>query len=151
VGGKRKQSPVLFDAYQQFAEGMISFVQGILSPRGSPAFKAHYAKAMGHLERAYQRDSTYFVSAIWWIFAETNVGNLIGANTVIRRLAPRRGSMSPYERALYDYSVSFAFGTPEQRYRLDRMLVAFARRASSSTARRATLSSQEGRGKPWGN
>jgi tetratricopeptide (TPR) repeat protein len=34
--------------------------------------------------------------------------------------------MSPYEQTLYDYVVAFSSGTPEQRYQIDRKLVAFA-------------------------
>jgi tetratricopeptide (TPR) repeat protein len=124
--GNASTPPVRFDAYQAFADGMTSFIKGIQSPRGGPVFAAHYALALASLERAYRLDSTYFAPAIWWIFARTNIGDLIGADSVIRALAPRRASMSPYDGTLYDYAAAFAEGTPERRYQLDRTLVTFA-------------------------
>jgi tetratricopeptide (TPR) repeat protein len=123
--GNKSAPPVRFDAYQEFADGMTSFVQGLVSRRGSSAFLTHFASAQAHLGRAFQLDSTYYIAAVWWIFARFNVGDAQGADTLIKALARHRGSMSEYERVLYDYVDANSHGRPEKRYQLDKELVKF--------------------------
>jgi tetratricopeptide (TPR) repeat protein len=86
---------------------------------------AHFSLAQSHLGRAFRLDSTYYIAALWWIFARENRGDLAGADSLIRSLERRRGSMSRYEQTLFEYIVADAHGTPDQRYQIDKKLVVF--------------------------
>lgn len=124
--GNAGAPPVKFAAYQEFAEGMTSFVSGIAEQQGAFRGLPRFASAREHLERAFRLDSTYNVAALWLFWARYNVGDRIGADSVLRRLERRRALMSPYERVLYDYNVALMRGTAEQRFQLDKQLVSFA-------------------------
>jgi tetratricopeptide (TPR) repeat protein len=124
--GNAGKPPVKFSAYEEFADGMTSFVSGIAEQHGASRGEPRFASAREHLERAFRLDTTYNVAALWLFWARYNVGDRVGADSVLRRLERRRTFMSPYERVLYDYNVALMRGTPEQRFQLDKKLVSFA-------------------------
>ena len=124
--GNEGKPPMRFDAYQEFADGMTAFVRGIAGQSEVSRDIGGFNVASTHLRRAFQLDSTYYVAALWWFWSRENGGDRFGADSVLQILEPHRTSMSPYERALYDYNVAVVHGTPEERYQLDEKLVAFA-------------------------
>ncbi len=124
--GSKGKPPVRLDAYEEFAEGMTNFVSAITEPGESSQRPRLFTVARGHLERAFRLDSTYFVAALWLFWSRYNAGDQSGADSVVTALKPRRASMSPYERVLYDYNDALMHKAPQQRYELDKKLLAYA-------------------------
>ena len=124
--GNQGRPPVKFEAYQEFANGMTAFVNGIVQQKDNAYGEAGFSSAAEHLARSFRLDSTYYIAALWWFWARHNVGDLAGADSVLGILDPHRSAMSPPERALYDYNVALMRGTPQQRYEQDGRLVEFS-------------------------
>ncbi len=79
--------PPDYAAYQEFVEGLDRFA------------RFDYPGARDHFDRAAAGDSTFSVAAIWSAVARLNMGEHVGADSIVRRLERSNRPLAPVDRS----------------------------------------------------
>ena len=85
--GAAASQPPDYAAYQEFVEGLDRFA------------RFDYPGARDHFDRAAARDSMFSVAAIWSAAARLNLGEHLGADSIVRRLERSNRPLAPVDRS----------------------------------------------------
>ena len=103
--------PMSMDAYTEYAIGMEQY------------FGTQYRSALEHFYRAVQLDSTSAAALLWVAATEGNANRNVGrTDSLLRRLAPMKGKLQPFDLAFYDFQRAWTDGDLEGASRASRRM-----------------------------
>ncbi|HZS57846.1 MAG TPA: BTAD domain-containing putative transcriptional regulator [Gemmatimonadaceae bacterium] len=95
---QRATFPPTYEAYQEFEQGLDAQVRG------------QKREAISHYLRSATLDSTYAQPVLWSIDAYLTTHEYASADSLITRLAARRGELAPFDRFFLDNSIAQIHG-----------------------------------------
>ncbi|MGE0555658.1 MAG: BTAD domain-containing putative transcriptional regulator, partial [Gemmatimonadales bacterium] len=110
--------PPSYAAYREFAAG--------LELQSAPR---ELAAAVERFRRAAELDPDYLLPQLWMGWASVLAADWPRADSIIEALAPRRGAMSPLERAWHERIAALLAGDNEASYRAARRMMEIAPRS----------------------
>jgi DNA-binding SARP family transcriptional activator/tetratricopeptide (TPR) repeat protein len=98
------RTPPSYEAYQAYVAGFESFI------------RRDVADALRLMEQAVEADSTFMMPAIVAAIMHMNLDNLASADSIARRIEPRRHSLGPLELATLDMVLAWLDGDNDAAY-----------------------------------
>ncbi|MGH7638879.1 MAG: protein kinase domain-containing protein [Gemmatimonadaceae bacterium] len=92
------ERPPTYESYRAFSEGLARYIA------------VDNAGALPLFERAFAQDTSFTSALLYASLSLTNLGHYARADSLLRRLEPRRSAMSEYHRAWLDYRQAFVRG-----------------------------------------
>jgi DNA-binding SARP family transcriptional activator/tetratricopeptide (TPR) repeat protein len=104
--------PPSFEAYEEYAEGLESFV------------REQWSVAAAHFDNAARTDATFHMAAISALRAHSALGDTAAVDSIAHTLERVRSSLLPYERAILDRSLAEITPDLEAHYRTAKAVAA---------------------------